>query len=145
MGAEKGKLTTGIAVYCALPWTRDSLRPMTNVADPTGDSEGLALELLKGRSHARGSEELVSDFWRRQNECYVYITLTGTAVFVTTTAGRFVHEADCTGVPVGRFVHGKNCPANPDVVPIDPLELTPGTTTYRTTKLDGVFGAFCGS
>lgn len=62
MDAEKGKLTTGIAVYCALLWTYDLLRPMNDVADPARDSEGLALERLQGRSRARASGELDSDF-----------------------------------------------------------------------------------
>ena len=72
-------------------------------------------------------------------ECFVYITLPGTAEFVT--AGRFVLETDRVGVPVGRFVYGKSYLANPDAVPIDPLVLKLGTTTYRTTALKGVFGA----
>jgi len=62
MDAEKGKLTTGIAVYTALLWTYDLLRPMAGLADPSGDAEGLALERLSGRSRARGSGELDSDF-----------------------------------------------------------------------------------
>ena len=72
-------------------------------------------------------------------ECFVYITLPGTAEFVT--AGRFVLEMDRTGVPVGQFVYGKSYLANPDAVPIDPLDLKLGTATYRTTALKGVFGA----
>ncbi len=73
------------------------------------------------------------------NECFVYITLPGTAEFVT--AGRFVLETDRTGVPLGRFVYGKSYLANPDAVPIDPLDLKLGTATFRTTALKGVFGA----
>ncbi len=72
-------------------------------------------------------------------ECFVYITLPGAADFVT--AGRFVLEADRTGVPVGRFVYGKSYLAHPDAVPVDPLELKLAQTTYRTTALKGVFGA----
>lgn len=74
-----------------------------------------------------------------KNECFVYMTLPGQVEFVT--AGRFVLEADRTGVPVGRFVYGKNFLANPDVVPIAPLDLELGTATYRTTNLNGMFGA----
>ena len=62
MDAEKGKLTTGIAVYSALLWTYDLLRPMIALANPASDSEGLSLEQLRGRSRARASEELNSDF-----------------------------------------------------------------------------------
>lgn len=67
------------------------------------------------------------------------MTLPGRVGFVT--AGRFVLEADRTGVPVGRFVYGKNFLANPDVDSIDPLDLKLGTATYRTTNLNGMFGA----
>ena len=62
MDAEKGKLTTGIAVYSALLWVYDLLRPMVALADPASDSEGLALEHLRGRRRARTSEDLDSDF-----------------------------------------------------------------------------------
>ncbi len=72
-------------------------------------------------------------------ECYVYVTLPGTSTFVT--AGRFVLEPDRRGVPVGRFVYGRSYLANPDAVPIDPIDLKLADTTYRTTALKGVFGA----
>jgi serine/threonine-protein kinase HipA len=72
-------------------------------------------------------------------ECYVYITLPGAATFVT--AGRFVLDTQRTGVTVGRFVYGKSYLGRADAVPIDPVELKLGTTTYRTTALKGVFGA----
>ena len=72
-------------------------------------------------------------------ECYVYVTLPGTSIFVT--AGRFVLEPDRRGVPVGRFVYGRSYLANPDAVPIDPIDLKLADTTYRTTALKGVFGA----
>jgi len=62
MDAEKGKVTTGIAVYTALLWTYDLLRPMAALADPGGDREGLALERLSGRRRARSSEGLDDDF-----------------------------------------------------------------------------------
>ena len=62
MDAEKGKLTTGIAVYTALLWSYDLLRPMADLADPAGDSEGLTLARLTGRSRARVREDLDSDF-----------------------------------------------------------------------------------
>ncbi len=72
-------------------------------------------------------------------ECFVYITLPGTAEFVT--AGRFVLETTRAGVPVGRFIYGKSYLANPDAVPIDPLGLKLGAATCSTTALKGVFGA----
>lgn len=62
MDAEKGKLTTGIAVYTALLWAYGLLRPMDELAAPAGDSEGLALERLSGRTRARASEGLDNDF-----------------------------------------------------------------------------------
>lgn len=62
MDAEKGKLTTGIAVYTALLWAYGLLRPMDELADPAGDREGLALERLSGRTRARTSEGLDNDF-----------------------------------------------------------------------------------
>jgi len=72
-------------------------------------------------------------------ECYVYITLPGATTFVT--AGRFVLDTQRSGVTVGRFVYGKSYLGRADAVPIDPVELKLGTTTYRTTALKGVFGA----
>lgn len=80
---------------------------------------------------------MISDAGTR--ECFVYITLPGTTEFVT--AGRFVLEADRTGVPVGSFVYGKSYLARPDAVPVDPVELKLAQATYRTTALKGVFGA----
>jgi serine/threonine-protein kinase HipA len=72
-------------------------------------------------------------------ECFVYIVLPGTTEFVT--AGRFVLEAQRTGIPVGRFVYGRSYLSRPEAVPIDPLELKLSGTTYQTTALKGVFGA----
>lgn len=72
-------------------------------------------------------------------ECFVYITLPGATEFVT--AGRFVLEPDRAGLPVGRFVYGRSYLERAEAVPIDPVELKLGRTTYRTTALKGVFGA----
>ena len=74
-----------------------------------------------------------------RQECFVYIVLPGTTDFVT--AGRFVLQVDRTGVPVGQFVYGKSYLARSDAVPIDPLDLKLDAATYRTTALEGVFGA----
>lgn len=62
MDAEKGKLGTGVAVYTALLWAYDLLRPFADLADPASDSEGLALDLLSGRERARSGGGLDSDF-----------------------------------------------------------------------------------
>jgi len=51
--AEKGKISTSIAVYTALLWAYDLLSPMEELADPALDEEGLNLSLLKERARAK--------------------------------------------------------------------------------------------
>lgn len=60
--AEKGKPTTGIAVYVGLLWAYDLLDPMTDLADPARDIEGLALADTRERARSRTSRELDNDF-----------------------------------------------------------------------------------
>jgi transcriptional regulator with XRE-family HTH domain len=60
--AEKGKVTTGIAVYTALLWAYDLLGPMNELADPALDEEGLSLSFSKVRARSRAKEELDDDF-----------------------------------------------------------------------------------
>ena len=72
-------------------------------------------------------------------ECFVYITLPDQTTF--TTAGKFVLETSSRGVPTGKFVYGKSYRDNPDAVPIDPIDLKLGDTTYETQRLKGLFGA----
>lgn len=62
MDAEKGKPSTGIAVYVALLWTYDLIGAFSNLASPSTDEEGLTLELSSGRIRARATEELDNDF-----------------------------------------------------------------------------------
>lgn len=62
MDAEKGKPSTGIVVYTALLWLYGLLAPFENLADPAQDKEGLARESAKGRTRARKSGGLDSDF-----------------------------------------------------------------------------------
>lgn len=62
MDAEKGKPSTGVAVYVALLWAYDLLGPFTEVADPARDEEGQALAFASERSRARAPEELDNDF-----------------------------------------------------------------------------------
>lgn len=62
MDAEKGKPSSGIAVYAALLWTYGLLEPFSALADPGTDEEGLMLELSGGRVRARTKDELDSDF-----------------------------------------------------------------------------------
>ena len=60
--AEKGKISTGMAVYTALLWVYDLLEPMNELADPAFDEEGLSLSLSKDRTRARAKEGLDNDF-----------------------------------------------------------------------------------
>jgi transcriptional regulator with XRE-family HTH domain len=53
--AEKGKPSTGIAVYMALLWAYDLLGAVAEVADPSKDDEGMSLSLRQGRTRARRS------------------------------------------------------------------------------------------
>jgi transcriptional regulator with XRE-family HTH domain len=60
--AEKGKPSTGVAVYIALLWAYDLLGPLGNIADPALDTEGLALADSRQRARARESGGLDNDF-----------------------------------------------------------------------------------
>ena len=62
MDAEKGKPSTGIAVYAALLWAYDLLGPFGALADPLSDREGLALDQVSGRLRARRGKGLDNDF-----------------------------------------------------------------------------------
>lgn len=59
--AEKGKPSTGIAVYAALLWTFGMLRNLEQIATPAGDIEGVRLESLRRPKTAR-SPRLDDDF-----------------------------------------------------------------------------------
>ena len=58
--AEAGRPGAGAAVYVALLWAYDLLRPFTALADPGQDQEGLALE--RRRKHAYPTKGLDDDF-----------------------------------------------------------------------------------
>jgi transcriptional regulator with XRE-family HTH domain len=60
--AEKGKPSTGIAVYAALLWAFDQLGQLAAVADPSRDSEGQALAMSRERSRARRGGAADNDF-----------------------------------------------------------------------------------
>jgi transcriptional regulator with XRE-family HTH domain len=60
--AEKGKPSTGIAVYAALLWAFDLLGELEAVADPTRDAEGQALARLREPSRARHARAVDNDF-----------------------------------------------------------------------------------
>ena len=62
MEAEKGKPTTGVAVYLALLWVYGLLTPVEDLADPTKDKEGLARGSASERIRARKSAALDNDF-----------------------------------------------------------------------------------
>ena len=60
--AEKGKPSTGVAVYIALLWVYNLLEPLDQVADPTLDEEGLAMLMRVDRIRARGIKNLDNNF-----------------------------------------------------------------------------------
>jgi transcriptional regulator with XRE-family HTH domain len=62
MDAEKGKASTGIAVYAALLWTYDLLSPFDELANPAKDEEGLTLAAARRKTRARKSRDLDNDF-----------------------------------------------------------------------------------
>jgi transcriptional regulator with XRE-family HTH domain len=62
MDAEKGKPSTGVAVYLALLWAYGLLAPVEDLADPMKDKEGLARGSAAERVRARKSGALDNDF-----------------------------------------------------------------------------------
>jgi len=60
--AEKGKVSTGIAIYTALLWAYDLLGAMEDLGDPARDAEGLALARTHERARARHAEGLDDEF-----------------------------------------------------------------------------------
>lgn len=60
--AEKGKPSTGIAIYMALLWTYDLLGQMQDVADPSKDEQGRALALARENKRPRSRKGLNDDF-----------------------------------------------------------------------------------
>lgn len=65
MDAEKGKLSTGIAVFAALLWLYDQLEQLDEVALPERDAEGIVLESASRKSRAgriNRAGELDNDF-----------------------------------------------------------------------------------
>ena len=62
MDAEKGKASTGLAVYAALLWLYDQVHQLADLGDPSKDEEGVSLAMAKERTRARKSRGLDSDF-----------------------------------------------------------------------------------
>ena len=60
--AEKGKPSTGVAVYAAMLWALDLLDQLDLVAAPEKDEEGQTLALSRERARARPKTELSNDF-----------------------------------------------------------------------------------
>ena len=60
--AEKGKPSTGVALYVALLWTYNLLDGLDDVADPALDKEGLALSFRRERARGRRPARLDDDF-----------------------------------------------------------------------------------
>jgi hypothetical protein len=62
MDAEKGKASTGMVVYAALLWLYDQLDQLSEVANPSKDTEGLILESAQERQRVRKGRVLDNDF-----------------------------------------------------------------------------------
>lgn len=60
--AEKGKPSTGVAIYAALLWVYGLLSQLDDVATSERDHEGLTLSNLRDRSRARKRGGLDDDF-----------------------------------------------------------------------------------
>lgn len=60
--AEKGKPSTSIATYVALLWVFDLLNEFEMLADPSHDTEGLALALSQEGKRASRRKGLNNDF-----------------------------------------------------------------------------------
>lgn len=60
--AEKGKASTGVAVYIALLWAYDLLHQIEDVADPALDAAGIARSQSRKRARRKERKGLDSDF-----------------------------------------------------------------------------------
>lgn len=62
MDAEKGKPSTGIAVYSALLWLYGLDRPLEDLASPAKDEQGLAFLSAEEKKRVRKGGGLDNDF-----------------------------------------------------------------------------------
>jgi transcriptional regulator with XRE-family HTH domain len=62
MEAEKGKASTALGVYAALLWAYDLLVPLSDLANPATDEQGLTLASAKEKTRVRKSKGLSGDF-----------------------------------------------------------------------------------
>jgi transcriptional regulator with XRE-family HTH domain len=60
--AEKGKPSTGIAIYAGLLWALGLTEQLARVADPDADEEGRLLARQRERVHARSPRAIDNDF-----------------------------------------------------------------------------------
>jgi len=60
--AEKGKPSTGVAIYAAILWALGLIDQLAEVADPVRDTEGLTLAISRERSRAGATKGLSDDF-----------------------------------------------------------------------------------
>lgn len=60
--AEKGKPSTGIAIYAGLLWAFGLTEQLACIADPDVDEEGRLLAKRNERVHARSAKALDNDF-----------------------------------------------------------------------------------
>jgi len=61
MEAEKGKASTAAGVYAALLWAYDLLGPLSDLADPAADEQGLTLASAKQKTRVCKSKGLSGD------------------------------------------------------------------------------------
>lgn len=62
LDAEKGKVTTQIAIYAGLLWALGLVDRLGDAADPSLDEEGQRLALTQDRVHASSPKRLDDDF-----------------------------------------------------------------------------------
>lgn len=60
--AERGKVTTNIAVYVGVMWAMNLLSHLDTVVDPAADEEGLALAMADERERAHLGGGMSNDF-----------------------------------------------------------------------------------
>jgi len=60
--AEKGKPSTGIAIYAALLWAYGFVDRLAEIIDPAQDEEGMTLSLHRTPSRAGRHKQLNNDF-----------------------------------------------------------------------------------
>ena len=60
--AEKGKPSTGVAVYAALLWAYGLIDRLSDLADPEKDEDGARLALVHSPARARHPRKLSNEF-----------------------------------------------------------------------------------